>query len=58
LPYQQVQLGAFGHLFAELFGELLHLGGKVFIVVFDFFGANVAAGGEDVAVLGDLGEGD
>ena len=52
---QRVQLFAFGHLLTQLGGERLHLVGKGFVVVFHFFGSNVAAGGEHMAVLGDFG---
>src|SRR3990167_3254171 len=55
-PNQLVQFRALGHLLTQLFSELLHLGGEVLVVVFRLFRADVAAGGEDVAVLGDFGQ--
>ena len=58
LADHRIQLCAFGHLLAQLFGEFLHLVGKGFVVVFDRFSADVAAGGEHMAVLGDLSQRD
>lgn len=57
LADQRVQLSTFGHLLAQFFSELLHLVGEGFVIVFHFFRAHVAAGGEHMAVLGDFGQG-
>ena len=58
LADQLIQLRAPGHLLGQPGGEFLHLVGKGFVVIFDLFGTDVAAGGEYVAMLGDFGEGD
>src|SRR5690606_30610365 len=57
LPNRHIQLRPPRHLLAQLFGELDHLVGKGFVVVFDRLGADVAAGREHMAVLSDLGQG-
>ena len=44
-------------MFAQFFGEFLHLVGKGFVVVFHRLRAHVATGGEHMAVLGDFGQG-
>ena len=53
-----VLLLGFSLLLAQRRGETLHLLLERLAVVLGGLGADVAAGGEDVAVLGDFGQGD